>query len=259
MLRQMWAALICVAIVIILSACTTEERDPVDAATLSFSDTSFVLRPADCVGLLDECGGVELHFPVLVGGSPGVADKINREVFAFFVDQLGSGDVASTGMPDVHAAAQLVLADFVDFKTDNPLTEQVWIVQGTGRVTVIDSIVSIMLETYTYQGGAHPNSQVVYLLANARTGERILPKDLAADSAAFHRAAEQAFRKTVGMAPTDEDYASKGFWFNDNQFILPNDIGLTRDSVILYYNAYDIAPYSMGPTVVQLPRTLLGR
>ena len=105
--------------------------------------------------------------------------------------------------------------------------------------------------------GAHSNTQVAFILANARTGERVGLAELAADPEAFHAAAEKEFRRSAGMTDNDNDYATKGYWFNDNQFVLPENIGLTPDSVVLYYNAYEIAPYSMGPTTIMLPRTAL--
>lgn len=238
------------------TGCRFDEA-PLEPPSMSYSDSSIVVRPDDCEGLLDECGGVDVRFPVLIGGAEGAADKINRHITAFFVDQLGAGDSESTAMPDIRAAAQLVLADYTDFKQDFPLSEQVWFVQGIGQITTIDTVVSIRVETYSYLGGAHSNTQVAFIMADTRTGEKVGLAELAADPEAFHAAAEKEFRRSAGMADTDNDYATKGYWFNDNQFVLPENIGLTPDSVVLYYNAYEIAPYSMGPTTIKLPRTVL--
>ena len=229
---------------------------PLEPPPVSYSDSTVVVRPDDCEGLLDDCGGVDVRFPMIIGGPDGVADKINRHILAFFVDQLGAGDVESTAMPDIRAAAQLVLADYTDFKQDFPLSEQVWFVQGVGEITTIDTVVSIRVETYSYLGGAHSNSQVSYILADTRTGDRLGLADVSMDPETFHTAAEKEFRRVAGMEEED-DYATMGYWFNDNQFVLPENIGLTPDSVVLYYNAYEIAPYSMGPTRVTLSRSTL--
>lgn len=259
MTRHQRAALAGAVLIALVSSCTVDESTPVEVPVLSYSDSSIVIKMPDCEGQLSECGGVDIRFPVLVGGGPGVADRINRRVYAFFAEQLGSGETDPAAVPDIRAAAQLVVSDFVSFRQDFPLSEQIWVVEGTGTIETIDSLVCIYLSTYSYLGGAHPNLQASYVVAHAATGEPIPPGKLAQDSVRFHRAAEAAFKSEVGMDADDSDYSAKGFWFNDNQFVLPENIGVTPDSVILHYNAYEIAPYSMGPTVIMLPRTILGR
>ncbi len=257
MTRSALIAGIVLAVVLLGPSGCRYDDAPLEPPPVSYSDSTVVVRPDDCTGMLDECGGVDIRFPVIVGGAEGVARMINQHIQAFFVDQLGSGDVESTAMPDIEAAAQLVLADYTDFKQDFPLSEQVWFVQGVGEITTIDSVVSVRVETYSYMGGAHSNTQVSFIMADTRTGQRIGLAELARDPEAFHALAEKEFRRSAGMSDADDDYATKGFWFNDNQFVLPENIGLTPDSVILYYNAYEIAPYSMGPTSITLPRTAL--
>ena len=44
-----------------------------------------------------------------------------------------------------------------------------------------------------------------------------------------------------------------GFWFPEEGFALPDNVGVVADSLLFHWDAYEIAPYSMGPIDVIVP------
>jgi hypothetical protein len=53
---------------------------------------------------------------------------------------------------------------------------------------------------------------------------------------------------------TAQSFAEAGYYINDGDFILNDNIGLTDEYVIVHFNPYEIAPYSLGPTTIELNR-----
>ena len=60
------------------------------------------------------------------------------------------------------------------------------------------------------------------------------------DADAFTVFAESAFRKQYGIS-SDAPINSTGFMFEDNQFQLPQNMGLTPQGMVLHYNPYEAA------------------
>lgn len=246
-----------VAVVVLVSCTTDDGRQTPDELGLGYRDSIITITASGCTGPVSDCGGVDIRFPVFSDGDSGVAELLNRRVRAFFVEELGGGDVENPNMPDIGESAKSLVAEYEEFRKKYPSSNQIWVVQGNATILAADSLLCIRGEIFSYLGGAHPNTQVVYDLVRVSDGQRLMLTDLTSDTTGFRAEAEKAFRRVAGMKETDSDYASQGFWFENNRYTLPANIGLTKDSVILQYNAYEIAPYSMGPFTVTLPRTLL--
>ena len=63
---------------------------------------------------------------------------------------------------------------------------------------------------------------------------------------------KRAFRRARRLGPR-EDLAKAGFQFPGGAFALTVNAGLTRAGLVLHYNAYEVAPYVMGPTEAVVP------
>ena len=86
--KKVLLAIFISSIVLCAGACSTED-DPLDLPPVTYHDSSIVVRIDNCKGLLEECGGVDVRFPVFIGGDSSAIAAINRRTLAFFVDLLG--------------------------------------------------------------------------------------------------------------------------------------------------------------------------
>jgi hypothetical protein len=260
-----WAAVFAVAV--LCAACDQGDNTPPSEPApprLAHHDSVVLERPHGCESPVDECGGVEIRFPVFEQISNNAAYLLNRKVREFYVDQLGGSgstptnplDTTREPLPSIIDAARLLLAEFVEFKNEFPMASAVWTVEGNATVLANDSLVCVQLDAYSFLGGAHPSTSTAFVTVNARTGREIDPRTLIRNMKAFTDSAEKAFREVNDMSAS-EDFGSRGYWFKADQFLLPDNIGFTADSLILHYNAYDIAPYAMGPTRITMPRSAL--
>ncbi len=113
------------------------------------------------------------------------------------------------------------------------------------------SLISIMIDSYVYTGGAHGYGSVSYINIDTKTGKLVSNKALFKDYDGFVNYAEKAFRIQHKIA---DNYPinSTGFFFENDTFNLPENIGLTDTEVILYYNSYEINSYAEGSIELKL-------
>ncbi|HOY68631.1 MAG TPA: DUF3298 domain-containing protein [Candidatus Ozemobacteraceae bacterium] len=110
-----------------------------------------------------------------------------------------------------------------------------------------------------FQGGAHPTSNIVYLVFSAKTGKQLELASLLlpGKAAELTRIAEARFRK-VRELETDENLEEAGFQFEKNRFALNTNFLVSKDGLAFCYNQYEIAPYALGTTELVIPWSELG-
>lgn len=113
------------------------------------------------------------------------------------------------------------------------------------------NIISIVMDFYVFTGGAHGYGGITYINLDTKTGKRFLNKTLFKDYKKFKKYAEKVFRSKNEISQ-NESINSTGFFFEDDIFSLPENIGFTDTDVILYYNQYEISSYAEGPIELKL-------
>jgi hypothetical protein len=171
----------------------------------------------------------------------------NRIVKNSIADLLGFGDVENTNQVNLTESAQAMIKDYQDFKNEFPDSPQVWNFQLKSRINYSDSVkVSLIIAAQSYTGGAHGAVNQIYFNFD-KNGKLLKIADLVEDVGIFTTIAEQHFRIRERIKE-GESYLKSGFEFPNDKFALPANIGLSKNTFILYYNQYEIAPYSSGPT-----------
>ncbi|WP_299433587.1 DUF3298 and DUF4163 domain-containing protein [uncultured Aquimarina sp.] len=107
------------------------------------------------------------------------------------------------------------------------------------------TLLSVLIDSYIFTGGAHGSGNSTYLNMNLKTGEVIDNKNLIKNNIEFSSFAEKAFRK-IHEIPENTSINSTGFFFENDTFVLPTNIGLTDTHLILLYNQYEISSYAEG-------------
>lgn len=113
-----------------------------------------------------------------------------------------------------------------------------------------EELLSIGITTEIFSGGAHGYKNLSFLNFNPKTGEELSWKDIFKPQ--FKEHVEQRFRRDHNI-PAEENINSTGFWFENDAFHLPANIGFTDEQVILVYNSYEIAPYADGDFYMEIP------
>lgn len=111
-------------------------------------------------------------------------------------------------------------------------------------------LISLEYKTGLFTGGAHGYSSVSFLNLNPETGEVFTNKELF--NAGFKNHAEKLFRKRNNI-PEEGPINSTGFFFEEDNFQLPKNIGFRKNKVILRYNPYEVASYAEGGIQLEIP------
>lgn len=120
------------------------------------------------------------------------------------------------------------------------------------HIAAKDSIIGYEIDLYTYEGGAHGSHTITYLNFNAQTGEQILLEDVFTEgyeTLLSDRLLKALLKHT--KLNSLEELQNEGFLTATNMYPSKNFL-LTSEGIKFYYNAYEIAPYAMGPTELTL-------
>jgi hypothetical protein len=154
--------------------------------------------------------------------------------------------------------AQSFIKDFETFTLDYPEYNFGWYMKLNTEITYESaSTISFRIDAESFTGGAHPNTSTSYFVVDAGNSRVLNIGDIIGDTARFKTLLEEAFRKEKGMEE-NQSYADIGYYIDDNEFLLSDNIGLSEDGVIVHFNPYEIAPYSEGATTIEIKKEVLG-
>ncbi|WP_164112133.1 MULTISPECIES: DUF3298 and DUF4163 domain-containing protein [Sphingobacterium] len=104
-----------------------------------------------------------------------------------------------------------------------------------------------------YTGGAHGNHVTIFTVFDTDRLKKLSLWEIIVTGGlkVLTKKAEAKFRKQESLSDTSS--LIKDFFFEDGIFALNDNFGLTKDRLIIYYNEYEIKPYSEGITVIELP------
>jgi hypothetical protein len=155
---------------------------------------------------------------------------------------------------NVKLAISEFILDFQNFKNDFPESEAGYEVE-ISQLVLSQTKGLLVLETdfYIFTGGAHGYGATRYANFDIASGELLYKNDLFSDLEAFRDFAEKEFRKKYKI-PEGESINSKGFFFENDKFALPENIAVTNNRVILVYNRYEAASYAEGELKLSFPK-----
>ena len=112
-------------------------------------------------------------------------------------------------------------------------------------------VLTIVLNSYIFTGGAHGYNSITYLNFNKDKGVEFENWELFKDKEGFTELVETKFRAQENMKEKTPINAT-GFMFEDNVFVLPENIGFTEEGMQLLYNPYEVSSYADGSIVINL-------
>jgi hypothetical protein len=232
------------------------EEDPAfQGSSVAYEITKVEERGGPCVE--DEsraCVEVSIAYPyILEGADKHVLDSLNHNIqstildYAFFSER---PDDFESLISEIQSEYESVNKDFPDYKTP-------WQLEISADIIYQDSLfISVASTIYSFTGGAHPNSSQVYRSYDLATGRAITLADLLEKGYEMdmNEAAELEFRMTKQIPPS-RDLDDEGYFFEGNRFKLNNNFAIMNRSLLFYFNPYEIGPYSLGATELELKLT----
>lgn len=189
-----------------------------------------------------------MSYPV-VRGTGAVADSIN-ETIARTLNQ----NMLSVDLPwQTLTVAQAVDTLLSQKESDTVLRRMPYQLMSSGTVYERARVVSIRMQQYVYQGGAHGLSPVCYLNFDAHSGARLTPAQLCPDTLTLKALNREAFKNY--LATKGEEDPTTYLFVTLDELPLPLNMGLDSTGLVMLYNQYEIAAYVFGVSQYTLPYT----
>ncbi len=197
------------------------------------------------------CPEILIELPVAQGGDIP-SDSINQKVLATMKQIIYVGEKPFTSK-NYDELSTAFLDSYRRMKEKDPEERFGWEAKVNGEVVYqTENLINIVLDHYTFTGGAHGYAGKHSLIFDAKTGHSVTNQTLFKNVKAFADYAERKFRTKFGIGQS-EPLNSKGFMFENEEFILPETIIFDKNGLLLFYNPYEIASYAQGPQELLLP------
>jgi hypothetical protein len=119
-------------------------------------------------------------------------------------------------------------------------------------------ILNFSIEHYGFTGGAHGYGASNSLIIDAVTGRKLDYKYLFTNLDMIKRLGEQKLREKYEIGQ-GKSLNANGFFFENDKFVLPQNIFFNKDGIVLHYNQYEIAAYAFGPIDIALSNQDIGK
>ncbi len=230
-------------IIVLLVGCKNEDE--------AFNFEEFFIEEVsetDCDFEEENCAFISIHTPFAQDVGPR-SRTINQNIEEHILGMVDYQEMKNLG--SLEELAQRFIDDYEASAEEFPEYNIPWEASVEGRIVHNSpELISLEYKIGLFTGGAHGYTSVSFLNLNPETGEVFSNKDLF--TTGFNSYAEKIFRKKNSI-PEDGPINSTGFFFEEDTFQLPKNIGFLKNKIILRYNAYEVASYAEGGIQLEIP------
>ncbi|MDT0691888.1 DUF3298 and DUF4163 domain-containing protein [Salegentibacter sp. F188] len=227
---------------VLFTACE-EEKEP-----LKFTNYSVEKSYNKCNPEEGNCTFISMSYPVAEGENEA-AERINKEITNHIIEVVDYRD--DKKIESIEGLAERFIENFENTANDFPEQNIPWEASVFGEIPLrTEELISFRFNSQIFTGGAHGYSSVSFLNFNPQTGAQYSHDELFTSE--FKGYFEEKFREDQNI-PQEEPINSNGLFFEDDKFVLPQNIGFTENEVVLHYNAYEISSYADGNFTYRFP------
>ncbi len=209
---------------------------------------SFSTKTLSKEGCVDEdCAKIDFSWPHIMSNpdSAEINGLIEKRLANYILPQ------DSTFKDDF--GAQDFVDEFKEIKEELPDMPGRWFINAKSEIT-FDSLGLLSIQFYqeNYMGGAHGNYSWEFLNYDLEIGQELNNEDLILDEEALLKIAEKEFRSFHEVEEGADLNATGFFNIPESGFFLPRAMGYSGGNFKLVYNSYEIGPYALGPTELEI-------
>ncbi|UZO82045.1 DUF3298 and DUF4163 domain-containing protein [Aquimarina sp. ERC-38] len=229
---------------LLIGSCSKKEDFHTEKLLLELPDTDCTVLP---------CATLDISIIRIFGLEN--SEKINSKIEKHIINIL---DTDQKGAHQTVEEAMLAFNDmYVTMKSQ--FSEELFTYEATVDCNVhyqsVD-LLTVEMDHYLFTGGAHGYEGVSFIHFNPQTGQELSINELFKNPKKIAQLCEKAFRVQNHIS-SEKSINSTGFNFENDQFYLPENIAFEKDSLLLYYNTYEINPYVSSNTLLKVPLSQL--
>jgi len=230
-----------------------DRKNATSENNLKYEFVKYEKQSEGCDGLReDNCAKIKIEYPQITSlENEVVKEKINKSIAKLF----SINESRASEIIDFNEEMDGFIEEYESFIIEFPDAFQSWFFERTGEVKLNKgNIFSIDYLEYSFTGGAHPNTLVVFKNFNLANGAEIkLDQIISSEKQKeLTNITETEFRKLKDLT-AEADLGQAGFWFENNKFYLNDNFLISDSSLVFYYNSYEITAYAFGPTELEIP------
>lgn len=219
--------------------------------TIQFSSESMTEASLELCAASD-CPEITINYLEVLGDNEA-STAINEAVQDFVLASLNIGEDDTPSAKSITEAANQFVTIYHEEKAEYyDMTSEYEAEISVSETYSSKNFLSLEMRQYKFTGGAHGFGSTIFKNFDTFSGEEISIGKLLKNEGEFTNLAERHFRRKYEIAE-NESVNAPGFWFEDDVFQLPENIGFSEENVILIYNQYEIASYADGPIEISFP------
>jgi hypothetical protein len=225
------------------------QKAAVTKDTLAYTYKLLKQRASDCGTKPDSgCTVPQIKYPVFTSDK-----QLNDTIIVRLIHLLMLSDPAKKADTSLE---QLTQNFFKTYYADNYVRERNIFYSLNMKAIVVrqdSSVLTLQLDGYTYQGGAHGSAITSFINWNTKTKKNITLGDIMINGYPdkLTKIADTIFRKQEKLSSTAS--LSKDYFFKNGQFALNDNYSITPLGIRFLYNEYEIKPYAAGQTDLFIP------
>lgn len=234
-------------VAVMMFSCAEDQSDSLVFSVQEFSSEDFTACENQKCPTLD-IGYLEAE------GKEAISEKINEQLEKDRI-QLFAADPDQPAPATLETALQEFIAKYQEFNEDYPEFPAGYELRISEDIAYrTEKILVVKTKHYLFTGGAHGYGGTNFSTFSVDTGKLLEPSELFENLPAFTKYAEAKFRDKYKI-PKGTNINSTGFFFENDQFSLPNNLAILKDEVVLIYNPYEAAAYAYGVLELRFPKT----
>ena len=197
------------------------------------------------------CARVDLKYPLIKSAVSVKAQKaINNTILRALMENLVFEELDE--IPSESLLSSLADSFLLDWKKAAELDPESnsnagWEITVKGELGLRNSkVLAVTLAVNSFAGGVHPNSFLTIFNFDLQTGKVLAWEDVVTNLDSLKVLAEEKFMDAHALPPGSSLNEAGYFW--DGPFALPQNFELQKEGVFLWYNPYEAASYTEGPT-----------
>jgi hypothetical protein len=214
-----------------------------------FEIKTFHAESENCKSDSSLCATFDVSYPVF----PQLDTAIQQIIADRLNATLMTGQEGTT--LSVEEAGRNFIADFSKTKAEMPEFSMAWYFKSLSKVLInSDTLISIQTDVDVFTGGAHGMYSTSFVNIDPKNGALYLIDSFLKPGYQeyLNELGLEEFRKEQELADTTS-LEDAGFTFPENRFQLNENYGFRKEGIVFFYNSYEVAPYSMGPTEIIIP------
>jgi hypothetical protein len=240
----------------LIFSCSTKEK-PVEAKALLKTESSLFSKRYCEDEAKGVCAKFEVSYPIFSGGDSSLTVALNKSLQEFVVSAVGGNGQLPLALALDSASMQFFELFKMDVK-ERPEIAMEYTTEIKDTIPFLnEKVATVQMDGYSYTGGAHPNPFTMLVSYDLAKGAKPLEiTDLVSDTNAVKSILEKAYKLSKGLKETDP--LTEVVYPEIQQIPLSAQVAVVADGVVFFYNAYEIAPYAVGPSAVLVTWDQLG-